>query len=251
MSVAVLLYRPLVSGATPARSPHRPSSLVYRMAQSSRSSSSSASLSDDPMEKLGDWLQVNSRPIGMAVGGIAVVALAVFGYRSYSAGQSTKASTALYAAQAPLSQGKFDEATKALEKVATGYAGTASGQQAALLLAQALFEQKKYAEGIASLEKSVGGASADFKSSMESMIAVGYELQGKLADAASHYAKASAAAKFENDRNSYKAFEARSLMAAGKGAEAKKIWEELAKSETPAAQEANVRLGELAGSGTR
>ena len=141
------LHRPLVSGATPARSPHRPTSLVYRMAQSSRSSSSSASLSDDPMEKLGDWLQVNSRPIGMAVGGIAVVALAVFGYRSYSAGQSTKASTALYAAQAPLSQGKFDDATKALEKVATGYAGTASGQQAALLLAQAASPEQSTAIG--------------------------------------------------------------------------------------------------------
>ncbi len=219
------------------------------MAQSSRSASSSSSLSDDPMEKLGDWLQSNSRPIGMAVGGVAVAALAIFGYRSYSTSQNAKASTALYAAQAPMGQGRLDEATKALEKVATSYSGTASGQQAALLLAQALFDQKKYAEGIASLEKAVGGASADFKASMESMIAVGYELQGKLAEAAVHYGKASSAAKFENDKNSYKAFEARSLMAAGKNAEARTIWEELVKSDGPSAQEANVRLGELAGAG--
>lgn len=219
------------------------------MAQSSRSASSSSSLSDDPMEKLGDWFQANSRPIGMVAGGIAVAALAIFGYRSYSAGQNAKASTALYAAQAPMAQGKLDEATKALEKVANSYSGTASGQQAALLLAQTLFDQKKYAEGIASLEKAAGSASADFKASMESMIAVGYELQGKLAEAATHYGKASAAAKFENDKNNYKASEARSLMAAGKNAEARKIWEELAKSDSPAAQEANVRLGELAGAG--
>ncbi|WP_373058114.1 tetratricopeptide repeat protein [Gemmatimonas sp.] len=221
------------------------------MAQSSRSASSSSSLSDDPMEKLGDWFQSNSRPIGMAVGGLAVAALAIFGYRSYSSGQNSKASTALYAAQAPMAQGNFAEAAKTLEKVAKGYSGTASGQQAALLLSQALYEQKKYAEGIAALEKAVGGASADFKASMESMIAVGYELQGKLADAAAHYAKASTAAKFENDKNNYKAFEARSLMAAGKSAEAKKIWEELAKSDSPVAQEANVRLGELAGAGKK
>ncbi len=221
------------------------------MAQSSRSASSSSSLSDDPMEKLGDWFQSNSRPIGMAVGSVAVAALAIFGYRSYSSGQNAKASTALYAAQAPLAQGKFEEATKALDKVAKGFSGTASGQQAALLLAQALFEQKKYTEGIAELEKSVGSASADFKASMESMIAVGYELQGKLADAASHYGKASTAAKFENDKNGYKASEARSLMAAGKNAEAKVIWEELAKTDSPSAQEANVRLGELAGAGKK
>ena len=41
----------------------------------------------------------------------------------------------------------------------------------------------------------------------------------------------------------------RSLMAAGKNAEARKIWEDLAKSDSPSAQEANVRLGELAGAG--
>ena len=229
--------------------PFLPSSLVFRMAQSSRSTSSSSSLSDDPMEKLGDWFQSNSRPISMAVGGVAVAALAIFGYRSYSSGQNAKASTALYAAQAPMAQGNMDEATKALDKVAKNYSGTAAGQQAALLLAQAFYEQKKHAEGIASLEKSVGGASADFRASMESMIAVGYELEGKPTEAAAHYAKASAAAKFDNDKKSYDASQARSLMAAGKNAEAKKIWEELVKSDSPSAQEANVRLGELAGSG--
>ena len=48
---------------------------------------------------------------------LAVAALAIFGYRSYSTSQNAKASTALYAAQAPMAQGKFDEATKALDKV--------------------------------------------------------------------------------------------------------------------------------------
>ena len=224
-----------------------PSSLVFRMAQSSRTASSSSSLSDDPMEKLGDWFQSNSRPIGMAVGGVAIAALVIFGYRSYTSGQNEKASTALYAAQAPMAQGKLDDAIKALERVVKGYSGTAAGQQASLLLAQTLFEQKKYAEGVASLEKSAGGASADFKASMESMIAVGYELQGKFADAALHYSKASSTAKFDNDKLSYKASEARSLMSAGKNTEATKLWVELSKSDSPSAQEANVRLGELAG----
>jgi hypothetical protein len=38
-------------------------------------------------------------------------------------------------------------------------------------------------------------------------------------------------------------------MAAGKNTEARKIWEELAKSDGPSSQEANVRLGELDGAG--
>jgi predicted negative regulator of RcsB-dependent stress response len=219
------------------------------MAQASRPVSSSSSLSDDPIEKVGEWFQMNSRPIAMAVGGVAVAAVAIFGYRAYTSGQNAKASTALYTAQAPMAQGNLGEATKRLEKVAQSFSGTASGQQAALLLSQSLYEQKKYPEGIASLEKAVGSASADFKASMESMIAVGYELQGKLAEAADHYGKAAAAAKFDNDKFSYQASQARSLMVAGKAADAKKIWEDLAKSESPVAQEANVRLGELAGAG--
>ncbi len=227
--------------------PTLPSSLVFRMAQASRSATSSASLSDDPMERFGDWFQSNSRPILMVVGGVAIAAVAIFGYRSFSAGQATKASTALYAAQAPMAEGKLDEAAKAFERVSQSYGSTAAGQQAALLLAQVQYEQKKYAEGIAGLEKAVGGASADFKASMESLIAVGYELQGKMAEAADHYGKASAAAKFDNDKASYKASQARSLMAAGKNDEAKKLWEELAKAENQTSQEANVRLGELAG----
>jgi predicted negative regulator of RcsB-dependent stress response len=227
----------------------RPSSLVSRMAQSSRSTTSSANLSDDPMEKVGDWFQSNSRPIGMIAGGVALAAAAIFGYRAISASQAAKASTALYAAQAPMADGKLDEAATALGKVSANYGSTAAGQQAALLLAQVQFDQKKYVEGIAGLEKAAGGATADFKSSMEALIATGFELQGKMADAADHYGKAASAAKFANDKFSYQASQARSLMSAGKNAEAKKLWEELAKSENQSAQEANVRLGELAGAG--
>lgn len=224
-----------------------PSSLVFRMAQAFRPATSSPSLSDDPMEKMSEWLQSNSRLIVMIVGGVAVAALAIVGYRSFTADQATKASTALYAAQAPMAEQKLDEAAKALERVSKSYGSTASGQQAALLLAQVQFEQKKYADGIASLEQALGSASSDFKASMESMIAVGYELQGKLADAAEHYGKAAAVAKFENDKSAYRASQARSLMGVGKNAEAAKLWEELAKSDGQASQEANVRLGELAG----
>lgn len=219
------------------------------MAQASRSTTTSSHVSDDPMEKLGYWIQSNSRPIGMIAGGVALAAAAIFGYRAISASQAAKASAALYTAQGPMADGKLDEAAKALEKVSANYGSTAAGQQAALLLAQVQFDQKKYAEGIAGLEKAAGGATADFKASMEALIATGYELQGKMADAADHYGKAASAAKFENDKFSYKASQARSLMSAGKNAEAKALWEDLAKSESQTSQEANVRLGELAGAG--
>ena len=203
-------------------------------------------MSDDPIESLTTWFQANSKPILYAVGGVAVAAAAIFVYRSSTASTREKASVALYAAQTPYGQGKMDEAQKELAKVADRYSSTASGQQASILLAQVLYEQTKYDEGIKALEKALGGASADFKGSLESMIAAGYEFKKDMGKAAEHYAKAAAASSFKGDKYNYQASQARSLMAAGKADDARKIWEELAKLDgEPIQQEANVRLGEL------
>lgn len=217
------------------------------MAQAPRSAASHAATSHDPIESVSNWLQLNSKPILYAVGGVAVAAAAVFLYRSTTASTREKASAALYQAQAPFAEGKFDEAKGALEKVASRYGSTASGQQAAILLAQVFYEQKQYDGGIKALEGALGSASSDFKASMESMIAAGYEMKGSWNDAATHYGKAQAAATFPADKHTYQAAQARSLMAAGKSDEAKKIWEELAQLDGQSVQqEANVRLGELA-----
>lgn len=217
------------------------------MAQATRSATSQGAVSDDPIESVTSWLQDNAKPILYAFGGVAVAAAAVFIYRSTAASTREKASAALYQAQAPFAEGKFDEAKSALEKVATRYGSTASGQQAAILLAQVFYEQKQYDGGIKALEKALGSASSDFKSSMEAMIAAGHEMKGSWNKAAEHYGKASAASTFPADKNTYRAAQARSLTAAGKVEDARKIWEELAQLDGQTVQqEANVRLGELA-----
>ena len=106
--------------------------------------------------------------------------------------------------------------------------------------------QKKYDEGIKSLESALGSASGDFKASMLAMIAAGYEFKGDMGKAAEQYAKAAAASAFAADKQGYEASQARSLMAAGKSADARKIWERLAQLDGALVQqEANVRLGEL------
>ncbi|MBY0488994.1 MAG: tetratricopeptide repeat protein [Gemmatimonadaceae bacterium] len=215
------------------------------MAQASRSAQSSAS-SEDALESLSTWFQTNSKLIGGVIGGAAVVGALIVGYRSWSGSTREKASTALYQAQGAFAEGKWAEAQSSLEKVATRYSGTASGQQAAVLAAQAMYEQKKYDDGIKALEKASAGASSDFKSAIEALIAAGYEMKGSWNDAATHYAKAADAAPFPADKHQYQASQARSLQAAGKTAEAKKLWETLAAIDgDPVQQEANVRLGEL------
>ncbi|MCC6243802.1 MAG: tetratricopeptide repeat protein [Gemmatimonadaceae bacterium] len=220
------------------------------MAQHPRSSTSAVGLSDDPVENLSAWLQHNQKTILTVVGVVAVSAAVIFGYRWMSEGKRGEANRALYEATGPMQQGKLPEAQAALEKVVSKFGGTASGAQASMLLAQVLFDQKKYQEGITALEKSKGSAGSDFAASFEALMATGYEELGKFDQAAEHYGKAAAAAKYPLDKGAHLAAQARDLTTAGKLAEARKIWEELAKDESlPFAQEAQVRIGELAGAG--
>lgn len=216
------------------------------MAQAKRSSSS-AHFSDDPLENAGYWLQANAKPIAYAVGSVAVVAAAVFLYRSSAETKREKASAALYEAQAPFAAGKLDEAQKALEQVTARYASTSSGQQASVLLAQVEYQQQKYDEGIKVLEKALGSATPEFKATIEALIASGYEMKADLVKAAEHYGKAAAATPYPAEKHSMQASQARSLMAAGKSDEARTIWTALAQLDgDPVQQEANIRLGELA-----
>jgi tetratricopeptide (TPR) repeat protein len=217
------------------------------MAQAGRPATGSARISDEPLEQVASWFQANSKALLIGAGGIAIAVAAVFAYRSMDASKREQASTALYEAQAPFTEGKFAEARSALEKVVQRYGGTASGQQAVLLLAQVMYEQGQYAEGIRVLEKARGSASREFAASMEALMAAGHEGMGDHAKAAEHYGKAAEAAVLAADKGQYRASQARSLMAAGKLDEAAKLWTELAAEEgSTFGQEAKVRLGEIA-----
>lgn len=216
-----------------------------RMAHASRSS---AGLSDDPIENATAWLALNQKPILTAVGVIALGAVAIFGYRYMDGNKRSRANRDLYLATAPMTEGRMDAAEVELAKVVQKYSGTGPGTQAALLLAQVKYEGKKYGEAIALLEKAKGSAGNEFASSIEALIATGFEAQGKFVEAAEHFGKAASASKFALDKAANQASQARSLTAAGKPEDARKIWEVLVTQEdTPYAQEARVRLGELIG----
>jgi predicted negative regulator of RcsB-dependent stress response len=218
------------------------------MAQATRTSAHTAGLSDDPLENASDWFNANRKTITIVVSVIAAVALLIFLYRSMDASKREKASTALAQAQQTLASADPASAESQLERVAKNFSGTAAGHQAVLLLAQVRYDAGKHAEGIAGLESALGSAGDDFKASFEGMIAMGYEAQGKRDEAAAHYAKAADAARFDGEKAGYRASQARQLMAGGKMAEAKPIWEDLLNREDPAyAREAAIRLGEIAG----
>jgi len=208
------------------------------------------SFSDDPIEQVSNWVQVNRKVLLYGAISLGAAGAAILVYRSTTASTQANASTALYEAQAPLNQGNLSAAQTELQKVVTRYGSTLSGQQATILLAQVLYDQKQYDAGISALEKARAGASPDFRATMEAMMAVGYEYQGKLDKAADQYAKAASAARFDGERSGYLASQARTLQAAGQLVESKALWEQLVLEDgTAASQEARVRLGEIAGAG--
>jgi tetratricopeptide (TPR) repeat protein len=133
-----------------------------------------------------------------------------------------------------------------LQKVAARYEGTLAGTQASMSLAQALYDQKKFKEGVEALKKAESSAPDDLKASVHVLEADGYEEMKSFEAAAEQYKLAVQATRFPAEKTQYQAAAARAYMAAGKTAEAKAIWSELAKDDTgPEAAEAKVRLGEV------
>lgn len=223
------------------------------MAKTTRPVNASAPLavdSDDPLESATLWLQANGKLVGIGVALVAVIGLGIYGVRASDAKKQANASTALYSAQGALYQGQADSARVALQGVIDRYGSTSSGEQAVLLLAQSHFDEGQFAEGIAILDKARSGASASFAASMDVLLAAGYEGQANFEKAADYYDAAAKSAGSSAERDAHRLAQGRSLMRAGKTAEAKLLFEELsAKPGSAYAQEATVRLGELMASG--
>jgi len=193
-------------------------------------------------ESMTEWLMLHRRDVTWAVVGVAVI---VGGFWYYERSQSIKgqrAETAYFQAR----QAVGGQADSALQKVVSRYEGTSAGTEAALTLAQSFFDQKKYKEGLDVLKKAESKASGDFKPSIYVLEAAGHEQLKDFVAASEDYKRAAQVTRFPFDKAEYQATAARDLMAAGKIAEAKAIWTDLAKDESgPLAAEARVRLGEL------
>jgi predicted negative regulator of RcsB-dependent stress response len=195
-----------------------------------------------------DWIQANSRAVSI---GAAVVVVAAVGYWFYMRSADIKrlnAERGLNQAKQSLAAGNAALAQTDLQRVATRYKGTPAGAQAAMLLAQMDYEQGKFSEGLRVLEPYQNESAAGPSLAMVwSLSADGHLSAGNAAEAASAYQKAAEATSLLGERALYQAKAARALMAAGRNAEARPIWEKLASDPNAITvrNEAQVRLGEL------
>lgn len=195
-----------------------------------------------------DWIQANTRAVSIGAAVVVIGALGIWFYGRSGEIKRANAERGLNQAKQSMAAGNPALALNDLQRVAARYKGTPAGAQAAMLLAQMQFDQGKFAEGLQALEPyQTSSAAGPSLASIWSLTGDGLLASGQAAEAGAAYRKAADATKFPGERSVYQAKEARSLMAAGKNAEAKALWERLATDQDAIIirNEAKMRLGEL------
>ncbi len=194
-----------------------------------------------------DWAQAHGKKVLFIALAIGALIAGYYVYTNTQARKAERAERALGEAQQGLVTGNAAAARTSLQGVTARYGDTPAGVQAAIYLAQLQFDEKKYAEGIGTLENAAGqSASEPSRAAIYNLVGSAYEEQGKFAEAATAYRRASAAAILDSERTTMRANEARALTRANRLDEARRIWTDLADDPTGAmAGEARVRLGEL------
>jgi predicted negative regulator of RcsB-dependent stress response len=199
---------------------------------------------DDHAESVTDWARANAKPLGLAVGVVALAAVLWLVGSQWRNQRADAADAALSRARQSFAQGNLPLAQTDLRRVITRFGGSAAGSQASMLLAQAYYEQGKPDSGLRVLNDSK--PSNQDRASFEALKAAGYEQQKKYVEAADRYQAAAGMATAKVAKDRYMADAARTFTDAGKKSDAEKIWTALSKDNTsPYSAEARVRLGEL------
>jgi len=175
---------------------------------------------------------------------VVAVAGVLWIVRSQNESNELAASRQLVSAQRSVGAGNLPLASADLKKLADRYGSTRAGAEAKVLLAQVLLQQGKAPDALKLLDEiGTGGAHA---SSVHALRGAALEQSGKPAEAAEAYLKAAAANTLKGEAASLRADAARAFLAAGRKADALKIWQEMASDPSSVLyNEAVLRVGEL------
>jgi predicted negative regulator of RcsB-dependent stress response len=202
----------------------------------------------DRGDVLFDWFRIRTRYLTVIAALLAAVAVGYWFYIRSAEIKSGRAEQSLAQAKQAVFQGNQALAQNDLQTILRRYGNTRAGVEAGLVLAEIHFGKGEYQKGIDVLRGLPDKSAAEPSlSKIHALIADGQMQLGKADDAAQAYQRAADQARFDGGRAFYTARKARALMAAGKPAEARRIWEELASAPwaESVAPEARVRLGEL------
>ncbi len=199
-------------------------------------------------ESFVDWFHINSRM--MSVGAIVVVGIAfgVWFVQRTALNETISSDRQLLTAKQSLNSGNAPLAEADLKKVVEKYADKPAGAEAGLLLAQIKLDKGDYQGAVADL-KSLSGkvSSGPSSASIRGLLGDAVAQLGKPADAAAEYQRAAGLTAGPNEKGFWLAKAARAYLEAGKTAEGRKIFEELATQHDNEAMatEARIRLGEI------
>jgi predicted negative regulator of RcsB-dependent stress response len=203
---------------------------------------------DQPkVEGFMDWFHVNSRWVGIG----AIVALAAIGGTWYAMRAKTikleNADRQLLVAKQSVASGNLPLAESDLQKVADRYAGTTAGAEAGLMLGQLRLQKGDYQGAATYLKGLVPKLDGPNAAAAKGLLGDSYSQLNQPAEAAAEYESASSTTTMPSEKVFYLARAGNAYMAAGKNADARRIWEALAKQEDNpgAAAEAKIRLGAL------
>ncbi|MFN2603503.1 MAG: tetratricopeptide repeat protein, partial [Gemmatimonadaceae bacterium] len=185
--------------------------------------------SDSPFDRMTEWFELYNKQITWGIVGVAAVAAGIWFYSRSQSLKAEKAERALMTAQQSI-PGNMPLAESDFRKLIQRYDGTPAAYQAQLALARALYDEGKYRDGIESLKNAMPklSKSKDFESAGHLLLAAGYEQTRQFLDAASEYALAAKADRFDQDRQRHESAEARAYLEGGRTEAAKQIWTRLA-----------------------
>ncbi|MFL5505532.1 MAG: tetratricopeptide repeat protein [Gemmatimonadales bacterium] len=192
------------------------------------------------------WVQ-NPRVLGGVLGGIAVIAAAVWFINSSSARKEEFGSRALQSARQAAEAGNLPLAASELQKVSQTYKGTRAGTEAVLSLNQVRLLNNQAELAVVGLKEFAATNPKGYVAQTQALLGVALENTKKPAEAAAAYLAAAAAAEVDFLKAQYLIDAGRAWAQAGKPAEAEKAYREIIANypKTAALTEAKVRLAEL------
>ena len=200
----------------------------------------------------GEWLKEHSRDVLVAIGGLVVVAAAVWLYVTSENRKEVFAAQALTKARGDAQAGDLPLAAYDLNQLMDRYSGTKAADQGALLLGDVRLVQggPQVDAAVKALQAFVGKRHPDYiLASAWSLLGGGLEQERKYAEAAQAYREASQHVPYDFLKAQYLLDAGRTLAIAGDSSKARAAYSEVIDRFGTLNQsaEARVRLGELGG----
>lgn len=195
-----------------------------------------------------DWFHVNSRWVALGAAVVAIAGVVAWYVPHQRSLASQNADRMLLDAKRSLGSGNAPLAESDLKKVVERYGDTPSGIEAGMLVGQMHLERGDAAGAVTWLQTLASKAGTGSNAAaVRGLLGDALEQSGKTAEAAAEYEKAAGATKMPNERTVLQSKAGYAYMAAGKAAEARRVFGLLATQQESGAMaaEARVRLGEL------